>query len=147
MVAIDGQNQAVRIDTATNEVAATIPLDGSPTWWGTDGVHLWLSFMQDGTVAPVDPATNTVGEPVYLGGQPLDLAVAGGKAWVPDSESGTLWQLDAGTGEIEAGYELGAGHLRRRGTAWRPVGAQFRRRGRLPTVARLRRGPPRLPVG
>jgi DNA-binding beta-propeller fold protein YncE len=108
-VAVDSQDQAVRIDTATNEVVATIALSGSPTWWGTDGKHLWLSFMDDGTVAPVDPATNTVGEAVYLGGHPLDLAVAGGKAWVPDIDSGTLWELDAATGEIEAGYQLAPG--------------------------------------
>lgn len=82
-----------RIDPATNEVVATIPLEAVPTWeTGGDGMAagagaVWVTGWgwreDEGALQRIDPSTNEVVATISLGGRSgADVAVAETGVWV-----------------------------------------------------------------
>jgi YVTN family beta-propeller protein len=81
-------NQAIRIDPATYEPAASVAVGTDPAAVVGGGGSVWVASRRDGTVSVVDPATNRVqvtipasgSGPVGQGGP--GLAFASGSLWV-----------------------------------------------------------------
>jgi YVTN family beta-propeller protein len=96
-------NHAVRIDPATYELVAAVPVGTDPAAVASGAGSVWVANRQDGTVTVVDPDTNQVQQtipasgsgPVGQGGPGLAFA------------SGSLWLASATRRQV-ARVELGA---------------------------------------
>jgi virginiamycin B lyase len=87
-------NTLVRIDPATNDVVATIPVGRAPSGLAIGAGAVWVSRHSDGTVARIDPATNRVVATIGVGRAPGAMTVAGGVVWVALPENGGLSRID-----------------------------------------------------
>ena len=69
-------NVALR-NTATNAIAATIPVGQSPVGVAAspDGLHIYVTNQNSGTLSVINTATNTVSATVTLGGLPAQCVV------------------------------------------------------------------------
>ncbi len=77
-----GQDGVIRIDPATDQVVATIPIAGGAGWTAASADAVWVTTTTG--VARIDPATNSVAATIALGTPALgDPAVVAGKLWVP----------------------------------------------------------------
>ena len=93
-VASDPAGKVARIDPATNQVIATIPV-APETWylaWGFDA--LWAVSSEGKLLQRIDPATNTVTGTVALGDTPGFLAAGEGAVWVQEQGDGTVAKVD-----------------------------------------------------
>jgi YVTN family beta-propeller protein len=90
--AVLAANHAVRIDPATYEPVAAVPVGTDPAAVVGGGGLVWVANRQDGTATVVDPGTNRVQEtlpasgsgPVGEGGP--GLAFASGSLWVANAD-------------------------------------------------------------
>jgi Tol biopolymer transport system component len=110
--------QITRIDAATNELVATIPIEDSPGWVsGGGGIaegfgSIWVTgaSRQGGVLQQIDPSTNRVVSAIQLGkdfyGLAADVAVADNGVWVASMplEEGTsfLYRVDPETDQVIA---------------------------------------------
>ena len=80
-------NSVARIDPATNQVVATIPVGRAPSGLAVGAGAVWVSRRSDGAVVRIDPATNRVVATIPVGQAPGAVTVAGGAVWValPDN--------------------------------------------------------------
>jgi len=117
------KNTVVRIDPATNEVAAVIDVGRNPTAVAAAGGTVWAYNADDETVSEIDADTNTVRRTVPLAAPPVRpspmgavwtgplLAADTGGAWIPgaDFERGvvSLTRILSGGGKRE--YRLPVG--------------------------------------
>ena len=89
---VPAANQAVRIDPATYEPVAAVPVGTDPAAVAGGGGLVWVANRQDGTVTVVDPATNRVQQTIPASGSgPVGpggpgLAFASGSLWVANSD-------------------------------------------------------------
>jgi virginiamycin B lyase len=83
-----------RIDPATNEVVATIPVGRAPSGLAVGAGAVWVSRRSDGAVVRIDPATNRVVATIPVGRAPGAMTVAGGVVWVALPENGGLGRID-----------------------------------------------------
>jgi YVTN family beta-propeller protein len=83
----------VRIDPATNDVVATIPVGRAPSGLAVGAGAVWVSRHSDGTVVRIDPATNQVVATIAVGRAPGAVTVAGGVVWVALPQGG-LGRID-----------------------------------------------------
>jgi DNA-binding beta-propeller fold protein YncE len=102
-----------RIDPATNEVMATIPVDGRPEDLVASAGSLWVVLSrhpaEGGMLIRVDPVTNEIdGKPTELAGRPSNLAVGGDSAWVA-TQDGEVLRVDAQSREVVAEFQVGEG--------------------------------------
>lgn len=105
------EDTLLRVDAATNEVAAEIPVNGliGSLAAGEEGV--WVSVFRVGTgnvLMRIDPQTNSVESTVEgVGGF---VAVGGGRVWVLGSgetaSGSTLTSIDPATARIDATLEI-----------------------------------------
>jgi YVTN family beta-propeller protein len=72
--ALSSGGSLVRIDTSTNQVAATIPVGKNPSAVAVDGGGVWVANHDDGTVWRIDGRTNGVVLRSLAHGVPVDLA-------------------------------------------------------------------------
>jgi virginiamycin B lyase len=87
-------SSVARIDPATNEVVATIPVGRAPSGLAVGAGAVWVSRGSDGTVVRIDPATNRVVATIPVGRAPGAVTVAGGVVWVTLPENGGLGRID-----------------------------------------------------
>jgi streptogramin lyase len=84
----------VRIDPATNEVAATIPLGtaalGDPAV--VDG-DVWVPKIRENAIAIVDPRTNSVARTLKVGVGPFVVTEIAGEAWIPSWKGRDIWRV------------------------------------------------------
>jgi YVTN family beta-propeller protein len=84
----------VRIDPATNAIAATVKLPsaalGDPA---VVGGKVWVPLVRANAVVLVDPATNTVVQTVKVGTGPFVVTEIGGEAWIPSWKGANIWRL------------------------------------------------------
>ncbi|MBI1403081.1 MAG: YncE family protein [Porphyrobacter sp.] len=93
-VASDPAGKVARIDPATNEVIATIPV-APETWYLAYGFDaLWAVSSEGKVLQKIDPATNTVTGTVALGEVPGFLAAGEGAVWVQEQGDGTVAKVD-----------------------------------------------------
>jgi virginiamycin B lyase len=86
-------NNVVRIDPATNQVVATIPVGRAPSGLAVGAGAVWVSRHSDGAVVRIDPATNQVVATIAVGRAPGAMTVAGGVVWVALPQGG-LGRID-----------------------------------------------------
>lgn len=104
------QHQLFRIDPATNNVIATIPMGPDPELGIAFGLgSVWIADTKDHTIRRIDPAANkVVGRfAVNISNEPEGSIAAGdGSVWVltnaNHTDSGTLSRLDPATGKVQA---------------------------------------------
>ena len=107
----------VRIDPATNQIAASIPLGGHACLGiAVTAVALWVADCEHHTVAQIDPAKNVVVRTLSLDFKVDDegaFAAVDGSLWllVTDSTAATatLIRANAQTGATQARIVVGAG--------------------------------------
>jgi DNA-binding beta-propeller fold protein YncE len=103
-----GGGAVIRVDAASNEVTAVIPVERTQEVGFGDGV-VWVMttppssdpqlFIPErrhpGTLVVIDPATDSVAaDPLPVPGlQPIDLATGAGSAWVADYSDGTVTRV------------------------------------------------------
>jgi virginiamycin B lyase len=75
-------NRVVRIDPATNEVVASVPVGRAPSGLAVGAGAVWVSRRSDGAVVRIDPTTNRVVATIPVGRAPGAMTVAGGVVWV-----------------------------------------------------------------
>jgi virginiamycin B lyase len=88
-------------------VTATIRLPGEPMLTAVAGGKLWVSFVDDGSIAAVDPATNELGRWTRIGngaGTHFDnpLASDGRELWAVDNANDRVIRVDPKTGAAGA---------------------------------------------
>jgi YVTN family beta-propeller protein len=88
----------VRIDPATNQVVASVPVGRAPSGLAVGAGAVWVSRRSDGAVVRIDPAANRVVATIPVGRAPGALAVAGGIVWVALPGSG-LGRIDPGSNQ------------------------------------------------
>ena len=89
-----GDNRVLRIDPATNQIVATIPVERAPSGLAVGAGAIWVSRHSDGTVARIDPATNRVVATIPVGRAPGAVTVAGGVVWVALPDNRGLSRVD-----------------------------------------------------
>ena len=100
-----------RIDSQTNEPAATVPVGSSPTAVAAGERWVWVANFDDETVTQIDSETNTVARTIVVDGSPLAIAVGEGAVWVTSTREGdaVLTKIDAVSGAVRRELELGTG--------------------------------------
>jgi YVTN family beta-propeller protein len=95
-------NNAVRIDPATYELDAAVPVGTDPAAVAAGGGLVWVANRRDGSVTVVDPGTNRVQETIPASGSwPVGpggpgLAFAGGSIWVADADQQRVARAEPG---------------------------------------------------
>ena len=102
-----GDDGVVRIDPATNQIAAKIQVGRDPVGITSGFGNIWVANRADGTVSRIDPATNRVATTVKVGGNPLNIAAGVGSIWVTDMATGQVVRLDPATNRPIARIPVG----------------------------------------
>jgi virginiamycin B lyase len=92
-------NSVSRIDPATNQVVATIPVGRAPSGLAVGAGAVWVSRRSDAAVVRIDPATNQVMATIPAGRAPGAMTVAGGVVWVALPERG-LGRIDPASNRV-----------------------------------------------
>jgi YVTN family beta-propeller protein len=90
-----------RIDRATGDLIATIPLRFAPKDIAAGAGAVWLTSQLDDTVSRIDPATNEVTATIPVGRGASGVAVGAGSVWVANAFDGTLSRIDPHTLSVE----------------------------------------------
>ena len=77
-----GTGTLTRIDPATNDHVATIPIGGNPAALAVGEGSVWVADPATRAVIRVNPHTNLVDERIKVGGRPRGIAVGAGAVWV-----------------------------------------------------------------
>ncbi len=108
-----GSNTVSVIDTATNTVVATVPVESAPVGVGItpDGTHTYVANSGSNTVSVIDTATNTVVATVPVGGSPRDVGITpdGTHAYVANNFSNTVSVIDTATNTVVATVPVAPG--------------------------------------
>jgi YVTN family beta-propeller protein len=95
-------NHAVRIDPATYQEVAAVPVGTDPAAVAAGGGSVWVANRRDGTVTVVDPATNQVQDTLLASGSgPVGpggpgLAFASGSLWVANTRQRQVTRAEPG---------------------------------------------------
>jgi YVTN family beta-propeller protein len=75
-------NSVSRVNSATNQVVAIIPVGHRPMGLAMAGGALWVANFGDATVLRIDPRTNQIkGGPIPVGQNPFFLSTSGRTIW------------------------------------------------------------------
>lgn len=87
------------VNTATNQVVATIPVQTSPSAIAVspDGNSVWVANSGSRTVQRIDTRSNTVTATVTVGTTPTALAVTGDSVWVANAGSNNVTRINTST--------------------------------------------------
>jgi YVTN family beta-propeller protein len=119
-VANAGSNTVSVIDTTTNGVIMTIPVDGAP--WGVavtpDGTKIYVSISGNSdnpgdSVSVIDTLTNTVATTIFVGSYPEGIAVTpdGARVYVANNGSGTVSVIGTASDTVIATIPVGNGPI------------------------------------
>jgi virginiamycin B lyase len=99
----------VRIDAATNTVAAILPVGpaGAEGGIAASADSIWLVTDKQGTLARIDPANETVRQKITIVAGSYNPIFADGLIWITGVESKTLIAVDASSGRIVATIPVG----------------------------------------
>lgn len=96
-----------RIDPATNEIIATVPVDPGTFYLAYGMGALWAVSSDAQSLQKIDPATNRVTGRATLGKQPGFLAAGEGAVWVQEQGDGTVARVDPATMAITGRVPVG----------------------------------------
>jgi YVTN family beta-propeller protein len=105
---------AVAIDTATNQVRATIPVGMEPRAIAVtpDGGRAYVANSDERTVSVIDTRLNQViGAPIAVGSVPRAVAIAEDRAFVTSFVGEDISVIDTGTNALVGGPIEGGGRL------------------------------------
>lgn len=92
----------MRVDPATGQVIATIPVGRGPGAIVTSPGAVWVANYEDGTVTKIDPATNAVAGSITLSPGLIGLAYGEGALWVTNELKDTVLRIDPATNAVTA---------------------------------------------
>jgi YVTN family beta-propeller protein len=96
-VSHQGSNSVAKIDPATGELLATVPVGRAPAWLADAGDGtLLVPNARDDTVSRIDTATNEVIQTIRVGGGPAVFRRAFGDLWLTHIRGETLWRVRVG---------------------------------------------------
>ncbi len=101
-----GPRHIVRIDPATNEVAATIDVHHVPVSVAFGEEALWVVTLAERALR-IEPGTNAATVDVAIG-YPLAMTAGHNAIWISDGR-GQLWRVDPGTAAISQTIPVGRG--------------------------------------
>jgi len=106
-------NTVVRVDVATGEVRARIPLDGaqlpSESSIAVDDTGVWvLTVGTEPDLLRIDPATNAVVDTIPAPAEAAAVRAGEGSLWVTRPRTGQLIRVDPATGEEQAEIDVAA---------------------------------------
>jgi len=101
-----GDGTVSRIDVASNEVEATIPLGGRISELATSESGVWVTNYSDGTASRIDPDTNEVVATAQVGSEPIGVAGQETDVWVASFRDGTVSRVGP-QGDVVARFDLG----------------------------------------
>src|SRR5918994_3366841 len=93
-VSVYNTNEVVRVDPATNEVVARVPVRGGPCGIVAAEGAVWVENFNGSSVQPIDPAQNRVVAGVGVGSRTYDVAYGHGSIWVTNNASRTVSRVD-----------------------------------------------------
>jgi YVTN family beta-propeller protein len=92
----------LRLDPASGQVTATIPIGKLPMDLATSPGAVWVTNYLDGTVMRIDTVTNQVAATVTLDGRPTGVAYDFGSVWVTNDLTGAVLRIDPATNQVVA---------------------------------------------
>jgi DNA-binding SARP family transcriptional activator/ABC-type branched-subunit amino acid transport system substrate-binding protein len=101
-------NTLGRVDPATGQLRASLPIGGAPGRVHASGGQVWVSNDDARTLALVDARPPAIARSVRLGAFPSDLAVSEGAVWVVDRLHGRLVKVSADYGSVLRRSRIGA---------------------------------------
>jgi len=109
-VACRDQSEVQRIDQATGQVVAHIPLPGVSVWSVAAGEGaVWAISLRGSTVYRIDPATNRVAAQIALTAGVPYLWAGGGAVWASDDDGNALIRVDPQANRQVARIPVGNG--------------------------------------
>lgn len=108
-VPVCGDKQLARIDTATNQIAATLPVGPAESEGGiaTSPDAVWMLVEPQGKLARIDPKTNTVTQQIDVPNGSVSCLYADGAIWVTTPATSQLTRVDAKTNQVTDTIEVG----------------------------------------
>ena len=107
-----GSNNVSVIDTATDNVTATVDIGSSPYGVAVNpaGTKVYITNPGSNNVSVIDTATNIVTATVNVGASPFGVAVnpEGTKIYVANQGSGTVSVIDTATNKVAATVPVGS---------------------------------------
>ncbi len=95
--------------SASPVLLSTITVGSYPCGVSSDGTHVWVTNLADGTVTELDAATGAVISTITVGDQPYGVSSDGTHVWVTNDAVGTVTELDAATGAVISTITVGRG--------------------------------------
>lgn len=111
------ESGVARIDPATDDVTATVEIEGLLTGVAVTRRAVWVTNQTDRTIVRIDPATNRIVTTIDLGVRANAVAAAGGAVWVTNLDNGVVTRIDEATNEIADTVDAAPGAERLRGLA------------------------------
>lgn len=99
-VASDDKGVIARVDPASNNVTASIPVDPGTYYLAFGLGSLWGVSADHQSLQKIDPQTNAVVGRTALGREPGFLVAGEGAVWVQEQGDGTLARIDPATGAV-----------------------------------------------
>jgi streptogramin lyase len=102
-----GRSVVVRVDPATNQIAAVIPVDPGPEGLAANAGTIWVASHYGWTVDRIDTATNAVTARIPVAPHqdccgPQGIATAPGAIWVAIPALGKVARIDPSTNAVVA---------------------------------------------
>lgn len=90
-------------------VINTIPVGTHPYGVSSDGTHVWVANVDDGTVSEIAASTGTVVKTITVGSGPHGVSSDGTHVWVTNYGDGTVSEIDSSTGTVVKTITVGSG--------------------------------------
>jgi YVTN family beta-propeller protein len=94
--------RVVRLDPASNQVAASIPVPDGSDRLAVGAGAVWVASRSDNTVTRIDPASNQVAATIDVGREPAGITVAAGSVWVASTLDDTVSRIDPASNQVVA---------------------------------------------
>ena len=105
---LPGSGVVYRLDEASGDRLARIPVATEPFFVDFGAGGLWVSSYGEDVVQEIGPL-NRVDQEIEVNEGPVDLDVGGGSVWVASYQRDTLTRIETVNGQIEGVIELGSG--------------------------------------
>ncbi|MGH9917841.1 MAG: YncE family protein, partial [Nitrososphaerales archaeon] len=96
------------IEAATGEVINTIKVGSEPFGVSSDGTHVWVTNLKEGTVSEIEAATGNVINTIDVGSESAGVSSDGTHVWVTNSRQGTVSEIEAASGKVINTINIGS---------------------------------------
>jgi class 3 adenylate cyclase/streptogramin lyase len=95
-----------RVDPATRQVVARIPVDEHPVDVALGDGSVWV-LDRDGSVRRIDPVTNEATVIETMAEDPRAIAAGEGEVWLADGTKGIIHKIDPASNRVTASFRMG----------------------------------------